>query len=116
MPLGSPERGKCLCINKIDQMSRWSYLPLTSPCPAITVSGDDFDLVVGTFTSGEATRLVLANDDYEHPAAFRVSAASDRRIRKAIASWNAKLPADLNTPAEEWSLGPAGCVLIELAQ
>jgi len=85
-------------------------------CPAVSLSGDRFDLVVGTFTRGESIRLVLANDSYQNPAAFDLSAASDRRIQKVIASWNAKLPDDLNTPTTAWSLGPSGCVLIELAR
>lgn len=84
-------------------------------CPAVTLAGDEFDLVVGTFTRGKAIRLVLANDSCERPAVFRISPANDRRIQKVIASWNAKLPDDPNAAAATWSLGPAGCVLIELA-
>ena len=83
-------------------------------CPAVKLTGDDFNLVVGTFTRRESIRLVLTNDSYEHPAAFRISATNNLRIQKVITSWNASLPADPNTPAE-WSLAPAGCVLIELA-
>jgi len=84
-------------------------------CPTITLTGADFDLVAGTFTRGTATRVVLANDSWERPAAFRISATNDRRISRVIASRNAKLPDNLNTSAGAWSLGPAGCVLIELA-
>ncbi|MHC4568133.1 MAG: hypothetical protein ACYTE3_20515, partial [Planctomycetota bacterium] len=83
-------------------------------CPAVSLTGEDFDVVVGTFTSGKAVRLVLANDSYERPATFRVVAANNLRVKKVIASWNAKLPNDLNAPAATWSLGPGGCVLIEL--
>ncbi len=84
-------------------------------CPAVTLTGDDFDLVAGTFTRGKAIRVVLANDSYERPAVFRIAAANDRRIQKVIASWNAKLPDNPNAPAAAWTLAPAGCVLIELA-
>jgi len=84
--------------------------------PAVSITGNDFTLVVGTFARGKTTRLVLANDSCENPAAFDLSAAGNLRIQKVIVSWNAKLPADLNTPATTWSLGPAGCVLIELAR
>ena len=85
-------------------------------CPAVSLTGDDFDLVVGTFTQGKSIRMALANDSCENPAAFDLSAAGNLRIQKVITSWNAKLPTDLNTPADTWSLGPAGCVLIELAR
>jgi len=84
-------------------------------CPPVTLTGEDFDLVVGTFTHDQAARLVLANDSYEHPATFHISPVKSRRIEKVIASWNAEFPDDLNTPAAAWTLGPAGCVLIELA-
>ena len=84
-------------------------------CPAVTLTGDDFDLVVGTFTRRKAIRVVLANNSCENPAILRISATSDRQVQNVIASWNAKLPDDLNTPSATWSLGPAGCVLIELA-
>lgn len=94
---------------------RNGQIQVPDTCPAVSLSGDNFDLVVGTFTRGRAIRLVLANDSYEHPATFRISAASDRRVQKVIVSWNAKLPDNPNTPAAVWSLGPAGCVLIELA-
>ena len=85
-------------------------------CPAVSLRGDRLNLVVGTFTHGKSIRIVLANDSCEYPAIFRISAASNRRIQNVIASWNVKLPTDLNTPATAWSLGPAGCVLIELAR
>jgi len=85
-------------------------------CPAVSLSGDRFDLVVGTFTRGESIRLVLANDSCEHPATFCISAIGDRRIQKVVASWNTRLPTDRNNPEAEWSLGPAGCVLIELSR
>jgi len=49
------------------------------------------------------------------PAAFGISAAGNLRIQSIIASWNAQLPADLSAPEATWSLGPAGCVLVELA-
>jgi len=84
-------------------------------CPTVALTGGDFDLVAGTFTCGKATRVVLANDSCEHPAVFRMSATNDWRIQKVIASWNAKVPDNPNTRAAAWSLGPAGCVLIELA-
>ncbi|MHC4120187.1 MAG: glycoside hydrolase family 16 protein [Planctomycetota bacterium] len=83
-------------------------------CPAASITGDDFNLVVGTFTRNKAIHLVLANDSYEHPAVFSITPAKNRRIRKVIASRNAQLPADMNSAAVVWSLGPAGCVLIEL--
>ena len=85
-------------------------------CPAVSLSGDHLDLVVGTFAHGKSIRLVLANDSCENPAILRISATSDRRVQKVIASRNAKLPTDPNSPAATWSLGPAGCVLIELAR
>ena len=85
-------------------------------CPAVSLTGDDFDLVVGTFTQGKSIRMVLANDSCEHPAAFRISAANNRRVQNVITSWNAKLPDNPNTPAAAWSMGPAGRVLIELAR
>ena len=85
-----------------------------SSCPAVSLAGDGFDLVVGTFTRGDAVRLVLANDSCEHPAVFTITPATGRRVRKVLASWSAKLPADLNAPTS-WRLAPAGCALIELA-
>lgn len=85
-------------------------------CPAVSITGDDFNLVVGTFTRGKAIRLVLANDRYEHPAVFNISPAKDLRIQKVIASRNAKLPGNLNTRAAAWALDPAGCALVELAR
>jgi hypothetical protein len=84
-------------------------------CPAVSLTGGDFDLVVGTFTHGKAIRLVLANDSCENPAAFDLSDSGNLRIQKIITSWNARLPDDLNAPTAAWSLGPAGCVLIEMA-
>jgi len=91
------------------------YIRPPGKCPAVSLAGEDFDVVVGTFTRGKAVRLVLANDSYEHPANFRMSATRDLRIQSIIASWKDKLPDDLNAPAATWSLGPAGCVLVELA-
>ncbi len=94
---------------------RNGYIRPPGKCPAITLTGEDFNVVVGTLTRGKAVRLVLANDSYEHPATFRVSAANDRRVQSVVTSWNARFPDDLNASAAEWSLGPAGCVLVELA-
>jgi len=84
-------------------------------CPAVSLKGKDFDLVVGTFTRGKVVRLVIANDSYERPATFRVSAAKNLRIQKIIASWNADVSDNMNAPVAIWSLGPGGCVVIELA-
>jgi beta-glucanase (GH16 family) len=82
--------------------------------PAVTFTGEDFDLVVGTFTRDKAVRLVIANDSYEQPASFCISPDNNLRIRKIITSWNTKLPEDLNSSTSLWSLGPAGCAVIEL--
>ncbi len=95
---------------------RNGYVRPPGKCPAVSLTGEGFDLVAGTFTRGKAIRLVLANDSCEHSAGFRISVTGTRRIRKVIASWSAKLPAELNTSTAEWSLGPAGCVMIELAR
>jgi hypothetical protein len=83
-------------------------------CPAVSITGDDFDVVVGTFTRKKAVRLVLANDSYEHPAKFGISPTGNLRVRNVIASRNATAPADLSGPKATWSLAPGGCVLIEL--
>ncbi|MHC4679886.1 MAG: hypothetical protein ACYTEK_14425 [Planctomycetota bacterium] len=93
---------------------RNGHIQAPGECPAVSLTGDDFDLVAGTFTQGKAIRVVLANDSYGHSAIFHVSASARLRIQNVIASWSAQLPGNLNAPTAAWSLGPAGCVLIEL--
>ena len=95
---------------------RNGYVRPPGKCPAVTLTGEDFDVVVGTFTRGKTTRMVLANDSCGHSAAFRISPVIGWQVRRVIASWSARLPADLSAPEATWSLGPAGCVLIELAR
>jgi hypothetical protein len=90
------------------------HIQTPGECPAVSLTGDDFDLVAGTFTQGKAIRVVLANDSYEQPAVFHVSASAKLRIQNVVASWSAQLPDNLNARAAAWSLGPAGCVLVEL--
>jgi len=83
-------------------------------CPAVLPVGEDFNLVVGTFIQGEARRVVLANDSYEHSATFRLSDISAPQTRNIIVSLAAEPPDDQSNPAATWTLGPGGCVLIEL--
>lgn len=40
----------------------------------------------------------------------------DRKTKAVIASWNAKLPDNPNARDATWSLGPGGCVLVELTR
>lgn len=95
---------------------RNGYVRPPGNCPAVSLAGKDFDVVVGTFTKGQRARLVLANDSYEHPAVFGMVPGGSFRINKVIASWNAKVPADFNAAGTQWSLGAGGCILIELSE
>lgn len=81
-------------------------------CPAVALSGQNFDLVVGTFVRGGARRVVVANDNYEAEATFSLTPAPGMKAPKLLASIDATVPSDTTAT---WKLGPGAAVLIELA-
>lgn len=81
--------------------------------PAVTVSGDDANVVVGTFQRQHRYRVLIANRSWEQPARFRLEATGeDQLIRLLMATETSSEP--VQGPGGQWQLAPGGAVLVEV--
>jgi hypothetical protein len=83
--------------------------------PLVSPSGEQANLVVGTYMKGKISRIVLSNSHCDESAAFSILISSKWKIRGFFASINAS-PAGDKASLLDWNLDPGGSVVIELQQ
>ena len=78
----------------------------------LTLRGEQFSAVVGTFARGDQRRVVIANDSYSKPATFSLRAQSGRRCGRILAALEAEKAVGCDG-ISAWKLAPGGCLLVE---
>ena len=80
--------------------------------PAATPSGENFDLVIGTYTKGDKRCLVIANASYKKVAQFSLLPAKEFKEVKIVSTIDTKF----DDEKEVWKLEPGGCAVIFLTR
>lgn len=81
--------------------------------PVVTVSGDDANVVVGTFKRQNRHRILLANRSWEQPSRFHLATTGkDQTVRLLTATDANSKP--VSDPSGQWQLEPGGAVLVEV--
>jgi len=95
-------------------VAHWNNGKLTgdgqSPC--ITLRGNEFSAVVGTFSRGGVRCVVIANESYMKTAQFTIEPQRGWRFSQVVATLDAEGATEGNRPSE-WKLAPGGCVVVE---
>jgi hypothetical protein len=81
--------------------------------PVLAVSGENARLVIGTFTKGKRTRVMISNSSCENPAGFSVNLIGKGKIKGPVASIDAS-PGGDGSDLHEWLLEPGGSVILEI--
>ena len=81
--------------------------------PIMTPSGNDANLVIGTFQKNGDQRLLIANSSWEKSARFRLEATSARQGFRRLAA-TGKNSEKSQDESGLWQLEPGGAVLLEV--
>jgi hypothetical protein len=81
--------------------------------PMATLSGDQANVVVGTFAKDQSIRLVISNASCEEAASFSLSLSPGWKTDKLFTSIAAKPAGNVNS-LMEWYLEPGGSAIIDL--
>ena len=81
--------------------------------PVLVPSGENARLVIGTFTKGKRTRVVVSNSSCGTPARFSLNLLGKRRIKGRFTSIDAS-PLGDGSELHEWLLEPGGSVILEI--
>ena len=81
--------------------------------PVVTVSGDDANVVVGTFQRQDRYRVLLANRSWEKPARFRLETAGKAQIVRLLTATDTN-PQQVLDKSGHWQLEPGGAVLVQV--
>jgi hypothetical protein len=81
--------------------------------PRVTPSGDQANVVIGTFTQDLSIRMVLSNASCEEDASFTLSVLPGWEIDKLFIAIAAKPIGNVESLAE-WQLEPGGSAIIDL--
>jgi len=81
--------------------------------PMATPSGDQANVVIGTFAKDHTIRLVLSNANCEEGASFSLSLSPGWKTDQLFTSIAAKPAGDVNS-LMEWQLEPGGSAIIDL--
>ncbi len=108
------EAGRALTGWDNTEVTRWKLGRPTddgqSPC--ISLRGEEFSAVVGTFSRGDRRRVVIANDSYANPAEFTIKPQHDWRLSKVVATLEAERTIESDDPST-WTLAPGGCLVVD---
>ncbi len=80
--------------------------------PVVTVSGDDANVVVGTFQRQDQYRVLIANRSWEKPSRFRLETTSDGQVVRLLTATETNSEHILDESGL-WRLEPGGAVLLE---
>lgn len=81
--------------------------------PVVTVSGDDANVVVGTFQRQDQYRVLIANRSWERPSRFRLETTGKGQIVRLLTATETNSP-QLRDNSGQWQLEPGGALLVEV--
>lgn len=81
--------------------------------PVVTISGDEADVVVGTFQRQDQHRVLIANRSWEKSSRFRLETTGDNQRVRLLTATETNFK---QVPSEsgQWQLAPGGAVLVEV--
>lgn len=83
--------------------------------PVVTISGDEANVVVGTFQRQDRYRVLLANRSWEKSARFRLETTSARQGFRLLAA-TGKNSEKSQDESGQWQLEPGGAMLLEITR